>query len=146
MFDTNLMLLDAATVVGTAAEVTGAWVDMWAVGADLAPQISEYEVAAPPGQGGAIRPLVWTMIVGSAGDNTDAINLHLEFSDDGATEEGTEILFADSLAVASLPTVERHTVQMKHRYVRFVIPAFDSGNTISLFSLGLDDGGEYTDF
>jgi len=148
MFDSNLMLLDAGTLTGVngAGDETGAWVDLWSENADIGPALSEFEQSDPPGQGGAIRSMVWTLIVGAAGDNTDAVTLKLEWSDDGSTATGVETLFANSLALTNCPFVERQTVRAPSRYVRYSFGDFDNGNTVSLVTLGPVDGGEYTDF
>ena len=147
MYDSNLMLLDAATVTGTGAEIVGAFLDLWSQNADIGPVLNEYEVADPPGAGGDIRPLVWQLVVSDAVGGLSAdVTVTLEFSDDGSTENGNIVSFGaitDAQAVAG--EVRRQSIFRQGRFVRYAVSAFDAPDTF-VASLGPVDAGEYTDF
>ncbi len=151
MYDLNLMLLDELTVEGDGT-VTGAWVDLWAVNADVAPQISAYEVADPPGSGGMIRPLVWQLVIPSvanvvAGD-ADVV-VALAYGDDGAAVNGEEDVFAtlpDLNVATNFPYIDRMKFITQSRFVRFEIRAMAVDHDLVGVSLGPVDGGEYTSF
>lgn len=145
MFDLNLMLLDAVTITANGAIQTGAYLDLWSVNADTAPVISAYEVADPPGQGGAVRPLVWDLIVGLSPLISDAFAMTLRFNDSGAGV--VENTFAFPTVAAADPLVarvSRLTVHAPQRFVSYTLAAL-GGTSTTVVSLGPRDGGEYTD-
>ena len=144
MFDANLMLLDAATITANGAEQTGAWLDLWSVSADFAPQLSAYEVADPPGQGGAVRAMVWNLYVGLSAAISDALAVNLDWSDDGAAENGLASAFPTVAAADPLVArVDRIAVVAPSRYVRYTI-ALLGGVSTTVLTLGPTLGGEYT--
>ena len=145
MFDLNLMLLDAATITADGAVQTGAYLDLWSVNADTAPVISAYEVADPPGQGGAVRPLVWDLIVAASALISDAFDMALEFSNDGVGAAESEVEFGAVAAVDPLVAfVRRIVVHAPERFVRYRLEAL-GGVSTAVVTLGPRDGGEYTD-
>lgn len=145
MFDLNLMLLDAATITADGAIQSGAYLDLWSVNADTDPVISAYEVADPPGQGAAVRPLVWDLIVGASALISDAFAMQLDFSDDGAGVEDSFQTFPSVAAADPLVArVSKMVVHAPSRFVRYQLAAL-GGTSTTVVTLGPRDGGEYTD-
>ena len=146
MYDSNLMLLDAETVTGTGAAVVSAYLDTWAENADAGPQFSEYEVAAPPGAGNAVRELTWQLILTDpTADLDEDVVLTLEWSNDGSgaadeSEVFPTVLAADVVAGA----VRRLRTIAKARFVRSSFAAITAAKTF-VATLGPVDAPEYTD-
>jgi len=146
MYDSNLMLLDEATVTGTGAAVVSAYLDTWAENADAGPQFSEYEVAAPPGAGNAVRELTWQLIAGTVSVGfSDAVVLTLEWSNDGSgAADESEVFPSITAAQVTAGAVRRLRTIAKARFVRSSFAGFTTGATF-VATLGPVDAPEYTD-
>ncbi|KKN64474.1 hypothetical protein LCGC14_0490870 [marine sediment metagenome] len=145
MYDTNLMLLDNAALVTSGGEVTGAYLDLWEVNADIGPQFDAYEDATP-GTGQVVRPLIWNFTIHSVGtDVSGIVDMRLQFSEDGTGAEEVEHRFP-VVVNADPPVVVRQSISVlaPYRYVRYSFgQSTINGSDNMVASLGPTDGGEY---
>ena len=145
MYDTNLMLLDNEALVTSGGEVTGAYLDLWSVNADVGPQMDAFEDATP-GTGQVVRPLIWNFTIHTIGtDVSGIVDMRLQFSEDGVGAEEAEFGFP-VVANADPPVavVQRMSILAPYRYVRYSFgQGTINGSDNMVASLGPTDGGEY---